>query len=50
MQSRSMSNGDLFNNSTGGDWTIFHAHMHSLVATYMKLLNENIVKLHQNFP
>ena len=36
MQSPSMSNRDLLNNSTGGDWTTFHAHicMHSLVAAY----------------
>ena len=37
MQSQSMSNWHLLNNSTGGDWTTFHAHMQSLVATFMEL-------------
>ena len=37
-----MSNEDLFSNSTGGDWTTFHAHKHSLVAT-MELFNGNMV-------
>ena len=31
MQLRWMSNGSLLNNFTGGDWTTFHAHMHSVV-------------------
>ena len=36
-----MFNGDFYTTLHGGDGTTFHAHMHSLVATYTELLKMN---------